>query len=216
MRAAVAQHSPSAAEMLPPADPQLFRIGGGGLENTLRSAAPVGRDLSALAPWACSSGVVLLVAAALRAPTLRLGLRRAALGLALAGGATVAATAIGRAIVLSTFDTSHGDAVVGTIWSAFLADLRLWGLLAGALGIVAAAIFEPGAPGAWRRAAGRVMAPRGSGARLARAGGLVVLAVLLLWMPEVPLDLALVTVAGLLVFSGAAEVVRLAQRSLIR
>ena len=60
------------------------------------------------------------------------------------------------------------------------------------------------------------MAPRGSGARLARAGGLVVLAVLLLWMPEVPLDLALVTVAGLLVFSGAAEVVRLAQRSLIR
>ena len=29
------------------------------------------------------------------------------------GGATVAATAIARAIVLSTFDTSHGDAVVG-------------------------------------------------------------------------------------------------------
>jgi hypothetical protein len=44
----------------------------------------------------------------------------------------------------------------------------------------------------------------------------VALAALLLWMPEVPLDLALVVVAGLLVFSGAAEVVRLTQRSLIR
>ena len=108
----------------------------------------------------------------------------------------VATTAIARAIVLSSFDTSHGDAVVGTIWSAFLADLRLWGLIVGGLGIVAAAVFEPGAPGAWRRSAARVMAPHGSAARLARAGGLVVLAVLLLWMPEVPLDLALVTRRG--------------------
>jgi hypothetical protein len=216
LQAAVARHSPSAAAIMPPADPQLFRIGGGGLEDRLRSAAPVGRDLSVLAPLLLLAGLVLLVAAALRAPTLRLGLRRAALGLALAGGAVVAATAIGRAVVLSTFDTSHGDAVVGTIWSAFLADLRVWGLIVGGLGIVAAAVFEPGAPGAWRRAIARVMAPHGSAARLARAAALVVLAVLLLWMPEVPLDLAVVTVAGLLVFSGAAEVVRLAQRSLIR
>jgi hypothetical protein len=60
------------------------------------------------------------------------------------------------------------------------------------------------------------MSPSGSLPRLARAAGLVLLAVLLLWMPEVPLDLALVVAAGLLVFTGAAEVVRLAQRSLIR
>ena len=216
LRAAVAEHSPvcrrdAAADRSAALPPRWRRA-----RERLRSAAPLGRGLSALAPVGMLVGLALLVAAALRAPTLRLGLRRAALGLALAGGATVAATAIGRAIVLSSFDTSHGDAVVGTIWSAFLADLRLWGLIVGGLGIVAAAVFEPGAPGAWRRAVARVMAPRGSAARLARAGGLVVLAVLLLWMPEVPLDLALVTVAGLLVFSGAAEVVRLAQRSLIR
>jgi hypothetical protein len=128
----------------------------------------------------------------------------------------VAATSIGRAIVLSTFDTSHGDAVVGTIWSAFLSDLRLWALAVGAVGVIAAAAFEPGAPGAWRRLLAAVMAPSGSLLRLARALGLVALAALLLWMPEVPLDLALVVVAGLLVFSGAAEVVRLTQRSLIR
>jgi hypothetical protein len=60
------------------------------------------------------------------------------------------------------------------------------------------------------------MNPCGSAARLARAAGLVLLAVLLVWMPEVPLDLALVSAAGLLVFSAAAEVVRVARRSFIR
>ena len=114
--------------------------------------------------WACSSGWCCSSAAALRAPTLRLGLRRAALGLALAGGATVAATAIGRAIVLSTFDTSHGDAVVGTIWSAFLADLRLWGLIVGGA-------RDRGRGGLRARGAGRVAARprRGDGAARQRS-----------------------------------------------
>jgi len=60
------------------------------------------------------------------------------------------------------------------------------------------------------------MAPASSALRLARAAGLVLLAALLLWMPEVPLDLAVVVAAGLLVFTGASEVVRLTQRSLVR
>lgn len=216
LRAAVAGHSPATAQLLPPTEPPLLQLGGGRVEDGLLEAAPVARDLTVLAPVALLLGLAALVWAALRAPTKRLGLRRAALGLALAGGATVAATTIGRAAVLSTFDTSHGDAVVGTIWGAFLADLRLWGLLAGVVGVVAAAVFEPGMPGAWRRAVFPLLSPSGSGARLARAGGLVLLAALLLWMPAVPLELAVVAVAGLLVFSGAAEVVRLASRSLIR
>jgi hypothetical protein len=44
---------------------------------------------------------------------------------------------------------------------------------------------------------------------MARAFGLLVLAALLLWMPEIPVDLALVSASGVLVFSAAAEVVRL-------
>jgi hypothetical protein len=216
LHAAVAARSTAAAADLPDADPVLFSLGGGRLESALVDAAPHARTLTSVAPIAIVLGLLLLIGAAWRAPTLRLGMRRAALGVALAGGAIVAATAVGRAIVLSTFDTSHGDAVVGTIWSAFLADLRMWGLAAGAAGLIAAAAFEPGAPGAWRRAMTAAMSPSGSGPRLARAGGLVVLAVLLVWMPEVPLDLALVGAAGVLVFTGAAEVVRLAQRSLIR
>ncbi|MDA0162672.1 hypothetical protein OM076_20535 [Solirubrobacter ginsenosidimutans] len=216
LQAAVAARSPAAARELGPGDPELFSLGGGRLESGLVQAAPHVRRLTSLAPLAILLGVVLLAWAAWRAPTRRLGLRRVALGVALAAGATVAATSIGRAVVLSTFDTSHGDAVVGTIWSAFLEDLRLWALALGALGVIAAAAFEPGAPGTWRRLWATVAAPSGSALRLVRAAGLVLLAALLLWMPEVPLDLALVVAAGLLVFSGAAEVVRLAQRSLIR
>ncbi len=155
---------------------------------------------------------MLLAAAGRRAATRRLGARRVALGFALAGGVTVAATTVGRAIVLSTFDTSHGDAVVGTIWDAFLGDLRVAGLVAGAVGLIAAAVFEPGARGAWQRTVKRLLAPCGSAARIARAGALLLLAVLLLWMPEVPLDLALVAGSGMLVFAAAAEVVRVTAR----
>jgi hypothetical protein len=195
-----------------PADPQLLALGGGQLEDGLVRAAPQAQRLAPFGPLAVIVGLVLLAGAGRRAATPRLGARRVAVGLALAGGATVAATTIGRAVLLSTFDTSYGDAVVGTIWDAFLGDLRVWGLVAGAVGLIAAAVFEPGARGAWQRTIQRVMAPRGSTARFARAGALLLLAVLLLWMPEVPLDLALVASAGVLVFAAAAEVVRLTAR----
>ncbi len=198
-----------ARELLPSADPQLFHLGGGRLESGLVEAAPDARRLAGLAPALLVAGLALLIVAASRAPTRRRGARRAALGVAFAGGTLVAATTIGRAVVLSTFDTSHGDAVVGAIWDAFLGDLRLWGLVAGGLGLVAAAVFEPGSRGAWRRTLAVVAAPCGSAARLARAGALLVLALLLLWMPEVPLDLAVVSCAGGLVFTAAAEVVRI-------
>jgi uncharacterized protein YjeT (DUF2065 family) len=216
LQAAVTARSAAAGRDLPPADPVLFSLGGGRLESGLVRAAPAARGLSALSPIAFLVGLILLGWAAWRAPSRRLGLRRIALGIALAAGATVAATSIGRAVVLSTFDTSHGDAVVGTIWSAFLADLRQWALAFGAVALIAAAAFEPGAPGAWRRVAAGLTAPSGNALRLMRAAGLVGLAALLIWRPEVPLDVAVVATAGVLVFSGAAEIVRLARRSLIR
>jgi hypothetical protein len=111
-------------------------------------------------------------------------------------------------VVLSSFDTSHGDAVVGTIWDSFLGDLRFWGLVVGAGGVIAAALFEPGARGAWRKLLVRVLTPCGSAGRLARAAALLVLAVLLVWKPEVPVDLAVITLAGGMLFVAAAEVVR--------
>jgi hypothetical protein len=208
LHAAVAARSRELGAAVPVTDPELLAIGGGRLETALRDAAPLGRRLTGLAPFAVLAGLVLLVAAVLRAPTRRRGLRRAALAVATVAGVMLAATAIARALVLATFDTSHGDTVVGTIWSAYLGDLRLWSLLVGAVGLVLAAAAEPGPRGAWRRLLSRVTAPAGRGARLARAGLLALLAVLLLTAPEVPLDLALVGGAGILVFAAAAEVVR--------
>jgi hypothetical protein len=199
-------------QLLPPDEPELFHLGGGRIESGLVEAAPLGRRLSGFAPLALVLGFALLVISAVRAPTRRRGARRAALGFALAGGAVGALTTVGRGVVLSTFDTSHGDAVVGAIWDAFLGDLRMWGLAAGAAGLIAAAAFEPGARGAWRCALRQLASPHGTAGRLARAAALLVLAVLLLWMPEVPLELALVTLAGLLVFTAAAEVVRVSLR----
>ncbi len=202
----------AASAVVPSADPELLALGGGRLENELVLAAPWAPRLAAIGPLGLIVGLVLLAGAGRRAATRRLGARRVALGLALAGGAAVAATTVGRAVVLSTFDTSHGDAVVGTIWDAFLGELRTWGLVAGAVGLIAAAVFEPGARGAWQRILQRLIAPQDAAARIARAAALLVLAVLLLWMPEVPLDLALVAGAGMLVFGAAAEVVRTAAR----
>jgi hypothetical protein len=123
----------------------------------------------------------------------------------------VAATTVGRAVVLSTFDTGHGDAVVGTIWDTFLGDLRVWGLVAGAGGVVVAAVCEPGRRDAWRRLLSSALSPAGSAGRLLRAGALLVLAVLLVWIPQVPVDLAIVTLAGVFLFTAAAEVVRVSR-----
>jgi hypothetical protein len=203
IRAGVPERS-YARTLLPSDDPTLFHLGSGTLETRLVDAAPWARRAAKLAPVAVAGGVLLLVLAALRAPTPRRGARRAALGLAVTGGVLVAATTVGRAVVLSTFDTSHGDAVVGTIWDAFLGDLRLWGLLVGTGGVIVAAVCEPGRRDAWRG----VLSPRGPGGRLTRAATLAVVAVLLVWMPEVPLDLAIVTLAGAFLFVATAEVVR--------
>jgi hypothetical protein len=205
----IEMHSTATAREVPRADPELLQLGGGRLETGLRKAAPVARSLAQLAPFAFVAGLVLLTLAVLRAPTRRRGLRRAAMALASVGGVTLAGLAIARALVLSTFDTSHGDAVVSTIWDAYLGDLRWWGFACGGAALVLAAAAEPGAPGAWRRALAQVSHPRGVAGRLLRAAALVVVAVLLLTAPEVPVNLALVTLAGVLVFSAAAEVARL-------
>jgi hypothetical protein len=206
---AVEYHSTSAARMVPSSDPDLLALGGGRLETALRESAPTARRLARLGPLALAAGVALLLLAVLRAPTRRRGLRRAALAVAGVGGFTLAATAIARALLLATFDTSHGDAVVGTIWSAFLGDLRLWAFACGGVALVLAAAAEPGRPGAWRRLLAHVTHASSATGRLARAAAMLLVAVLLLTAPEVPVNLALVALAGLFVFSAAAEVARL-------
>ena len=138
---------------------------------TAQRAAPSPRSR-----W--SAGLLALILAAFRAPTLRRGARRAALGFALPAGVLVAMTTSAARVVLSTFDTSHGDAVVGTIWDSFLGDLRFWGLVVGA-GASSPRRCSSRARAAPGGKCAAVLTPCGRRARLARAAALLVLAVLL-------------------------------------
>ena len=155
---------------------QLFHLGGGRLGDAARRGradAPGARRR--LAPLALVGG--LRAARGRRAcarPTRRRGARRAALGLALAGGVIVAGDERSAARSCSRrFDTSHGDAVVGTIWDAFLGDLRLVGARSRARsGVIAAAAVRARARaargGGWLA---RVAEPvRRGGAARARRG----------------------------------------------
>jgi hypothetical protein len=127
--------APALADRLPEtADPPLLRLGGGGaLERGLRSSAPVAGGLAAWWPALLALGLLLLALAAVRAP------RGAALACAAAGALAAVATIAAERVLLSTFTSRHGDAVVDAIWDSYLADVRTGGLLAAAAGLALAA-----------------------------------------------------------------------------
>ena len=106
---------------------------------------------------------------ALRAPTRRLRSPPRRAGLALAGGAIGRrdhGRARDRALDASTRATATRSS--GTIWDAFLGDLRCGGSSRARSGLIAAAVFEPGARGAWRRRRAPAGAVRLGGAARAR------------------------------------------------
>ena len=91
-----------------------------------------------------------------------------------------------RTLTLERFDTSWGDAVVSTIWGAYLGDLRAWAFgLAGAGIIVAAAAARPDGE-RWARV------PAG-----ARAAAALLAGALLLADRDLALGLAAAGAAGL-------------------
>ena len=82
--------------------------------------------------------LALLVTGVARARDRRRALATSALAVAAAGGLTAAGVTVGHEVLVGQFTSAYGDAVVTVIWDAFLADLRRWGLVAGAVGLVAA------------------------------------------------------------------------------
>jgi len=192
VRAAVAARTPVLATRLPrDANPALLSVGGSGPERALLRGARRADAAAAVAPVLLVLGLLGLVAGALVAPDRRRGLWGAGVTLAAAGGVLTAGWIGARTLTLEGFDTSWGDAVVTSIWGAYLGDLRVWSLgLAGTGIIVAAAVARPGGE-RWGRAPGGVRA-----AAALLAGGL------LLADRDVALDLAAAGAAGLLLYLG--------------
>lgn len=202
LRAELVRRSPALARRLPAlGDPPLLTVGYGAGERSLRDAAPAARALTAAAPGALALAVLLLAVAALRGPDRRRGVWVAGLTVAAAGGLTVAGVTAAGDLALQQFDTSFGDAVVGAVWRAYLGELRTWGLLAGAAGLVIAA--TAGGPRLDVRAL--LAAPASRSARAARALGLLALAATAIALPELVLHVGLVALAAALAYAAAVE-----------
>ena len=193
VRAAVAERTPILATRLPQdADPVLMSIGGSGPERALLRAARRTDGAAGIAPILLVLGLLGLVAGALAAPHRRRGLWSAGVTLAAAGGVLTAGWIATRTLTLERFDTSWGDAVVSSIWGAYVGDLRAWAFgLAGAGIIVAAAAARPEGE-RWARV------PAGARAAAALLGGALLLA-----DPDLTLGVAAAGAAGLLLYVGA-------------
>lgn len=186
-------------------DVPLFSIGAGGPERVLRRLAPpagdVGLPLSILLALA---GFGLLALAVVRERDHRRAVWAAGLAVAAAGGLTAAGVTAAQDFVLDHFDTGFGDAVVSSIWDAYLSDLRMWALALGAGGLVVAAA----AGGPRPSPATLFRAPASRRGRALRATGLLAAAALAVQFPELVLHTALVAIAAGLVYVAAGDLLR--------
>jgi hypothetical protein len=186
-------------------DVPLFSVSGDGGEGTLRRVAPaVAAVTLPLSIALAIVGLALLVLAVVRERQHRRAVWGAGLAVAAAGGLTAAGVTAMHDFVLDNFDTGFGDAVVSSVWDAYLADLRLWALAVGAGGLVVAA--AAGAP----RPSPAVLfaAPRSRRGRAVRATALLGVAALAVQFPELVLHTGLVALAAGLVYVAAGDLMR--------
>jgi hypothetical protein len=186
-------------------DVPLLTVAGRGREGVVRRLAPPAHDRArALTLALALAGALLLALAVIRERGRRRAVWGAGLAVAAAGGLTAAGVTAAQDLVLDSFDTGFGDAVVNSVWSAYLGDLRLWALAAGAAGLVVAAA----AGGPRPSPAALLAAPASRGGRAARAAGLLAVAALAVAIPELVLHTALVALAAGLVYVAAGDLLR--------
>jgi hypothetical protein len=189
----------------PLADMPLFSVGGDGPEHVLRRLAPAANDLALpLALVLALSGAALLAVAVVRERDRRRALWAAGLAVAAAGGLTAVGVTAAHDFVLDHFDTGFGDAVVSSVWDAYLADLRGWALAVGAAGLVVAAA----AGGPRPSPATLLAAPASRRGRALRGAALLAVAGLAVQFPELVLHVGLVALAAGLVYVAAGDLLR--------
>ena len=195
------------AELSVPAmgDVPLLTVGTDGRERTLRQVASAAQDLTVPGSIALAIlGLALLAVAVVRERDHRRALWAAGLAVAAAAGLTAAGVTAAHDFVLEHFDTGFGDAVVGSVWDAYLADLRTWALALGAAGLVVAAA----AGGPRPSPASLFTAPASRRGRALRATALLGVAALAVTFPEMVLHTGLVALAAGLVYVAAGDLLR--------
>jgi hypothetical protein len=186
-------------------DVPLFTLGAGGPERVLRRLPPAASELALpLSLVLAAIGLTLLVIAVVRERDHRRAIWAAGLAVAAAGGLTAAGVTAAQDFVLEHFDTGFGDAVVSSVWDAYLADLRGWALALGAGGLVVAAA----AGGPRPSPATLFAAPPSRRGRALRATGLLAAAALAVEFPELVLHTGLVAIAAGFVYVAAGDLLR--------
>lgn len=186
-------------------DVPLFTIGADGREGALRRVVPPLADVTLPLSIALAIGGFLLLGLAVaRERDHRRAVWGAGLAVAAAGGLTAAGVTAAQDIVLDNFDTGFGDAVVTSVWDAYLADLRLLALAVGAGGLIVAAA----AGGPRPSPATLLAAPTSRRARALRGTGLLAVAALAVRFPELVLHTGLVALAAGLVYVAAGDLLR--------
>jgi hypothetical protein len=186
-------------------DVPLFTIGADGREGSLRRLVPPLADAAVPLSIALAiAGFALLAFAVVREREHRRAVWGAGLAVAAVGGLTAAGATAVHDFVLDNFDTGFGDAVVGSVWDAYLADLRLWALAVCAGGLVVAAA----AGGPRPSPAVLLAAPSTRRGRALRATGLLAVAALAVEFPELVLHTGLVALAAGLVYVAAGDLLR--------
>ncbi len=186
-------------------DMPLFSVGADGPEGMLRRLAPRVADVALpLSLVLALIGIGLLALAVWRERDHRRAVWAVGLTVAAAGGLTAAGVTAAQDFVLDHFDTGFGDAVVGSVWDAYLADLRGWALALGAAGLVVAAA----AGGPRPSPATLFAAPASRRGRALRATALLGLAALAVQFPELVLHTGLVAIAAGLVYVAAGDMLR--------
>jgi hypothetical protein len=200
LRAELVDRLPFLAPRIPRiADAPVLAVRRSGPEGTLRRLAPPAAALAGPVTAALAlAGLVFLLVAVAVASDRRHAVWGAGLSVAATGGLVAAGVTGAHDLLMEQFDTRYGDAVVTAVWNAFLADLRLWGLAACGIGLVAAA--TTGHP----RPALRPSPTQPLG-RTARALALLAVAALALQLPLLVLHVAAIALAAAAVYVAAGD-----------
>ena len=214
---ALGQIAPSAARKIPGGlDVKLVQFSNATDGAATTDLGQTADDARYWTPIAAVLAVLALIASILLAPDRRRGLARAGFAVTAAGGLVVVAYYVGRAYVAGRANSPEAADAIRSVWGAFFLDLRDWNLFLVVAGLAVAgatrgALPEFRVPEALARAARALVEPPASGRlRALRALVLIALGAVTLADHWAVLTLLAFALGAGLVYTGIAELTRLA------